>query len=119
MKNRFLVGSFRLTFVSMLVAILCYAFTMGFLTAAVFVSLLFVHEMGHVWFAKWRRVSVSIPVFIPFVGALIAIDERELDTPQNEAWIGLGGPLVGGVFAQSPICSGGRGFPNLLKSGVG
>ncbi|GEM_PF-6946154 len=93
------MGSFRLTLLSMFISVLCYGLSMGLLTSTVFVSLLFVHEMGHVWFARWRNIPVSIPLFIPFVGALIAIDERDLDTPQNEAWIGLGGPLVGGIGA--------------------
>ena len=120
MNNKwFSIGSFRLTLLSMFVSVLCYGLTMELLTATVFVTLLFVHEMGHVLFARWKNISVSIPVFIPFVGAFIAIDERDLDTPQNEAWVGLGGPLVGGLAAGCAFVVWALWFPHSVEVALG
>ena len=45
------------------------------------IVLLFVHEMGHVVEAKRQGLPVSVPVFIPFMGALITLKQM----PHN-AW---------------------------------
>ena len=60
--------------------------------------LIFVHECGHLIAAKRIGLKVGAPVFIPFMGALIALKEA----PRNawiEAQIGIGGPLLGTVGA--------------------
>jgi Zn-dependent protease len=48
--------------------------------------------------AKKFGLKVSAPMFIPFMGALIALK----DAPKNawmEAWVGIGGPLFGSLGA--------------------
>jgi Zn-dependent protease len=62
------------------------------------VALLFVHEMGHVIEAKRQGLPVSVPVFIPFMGALITMKQM----PHNawrEARLAIAGPLLGSAGA--------------------
>jgi Zn-dependent protease len=62
------------------------------------VGLLFVHEMGHVLEAKRQGLPVSVPVFIPFMGAMITMKEM----PHNawrEARLAIAGPIVGSLGA--------------------
>jgi Zn-dependent protease len=83
---------------SMVITIGIYALFFGWPFAVLFVVLLFVHEMGHVLAAKREGVSASAPMFVPMMGAMIAL--REL--PKNawvEAKIGLAGPIVGSLGA--------------------
>jgi Zn-dependent protease len=83
---------------SMLVSVVVYAFIFGWRYAVGFVALLFVHEMGHYIAARQRGLAVGAPTFIPFVGAWIEMKEM----PRNaevEAYVGMGGPLVGTLGA--------------------
>jgi Zn-dependent protease len=85
---------------SMLLAIWVYALVWGWQFAVGFVLLIFVHECGHLIAAKRIGLKVGAPVFIPFMGALIALKEA----PRNawiEAQIGIGGPLLGTVGAAA------------------
>ena len=83
---------------TMIVSIGFYAMVWGIWFAVGFVLLLFVHECGHLLAAKRFGLKVGAPVFIPFLGALIALKE----SPRN-AWIesvvGIGGPLLGSAGA--------------------
>jgi Zn-dependent protease len=79
---------------SMLLMIGVYAMMWGWKWAIGFVLLLLVHECGHLIVAKGFGLSVSAPMFIPFMGAFIALK----DTPRNawvEASVGIGGPMLG------------------------
>src|SRR6266545_3927515 len=60
------------TFGSMLVSIAAYALLFGFPFAVGFVLLLFLHEIGHVIQLRREGVKASAPMFIPFLGAVIA-----------------------------------------------
>jgi len=83
---------------SMLVMIWVYAMFWGVWFAVGFVLLIFVHECGHLIAAKRIGLKVGAPVFIPFMGALIALKEA----PRNawiESQVGIGGPLLGTVGA--------------------
>ncbi|MFC5701194.1 site-2 protease family protein [Cohnella faecalis] len=62
------------------------------------VLLLFVHELGHVWAAKRVGLPVSAPIFIPFLGAAIIMKRHPKDA-KTEAYMALGGPLLGTVGA--------------------
>jgi Zn-dependent protease len=62
------------------------------------VVLLFVHEMGHVVEAKRQGLPVSVPVFIPFMGALITMKQMPHDA-WREARLALAGPLLGSAAA--------------------
>jgi Zn-dependent protease len=88
---------------SMILMIWIYAITYGFWFALGFVLLIFVHETGHLIAAKRLGLKVGAPVFIPFMGALIALK----DAPPNawvEAQVGIGGPLLGTIGAA--CCEG-------------
>ena len=88
---------------TMIVSIWVYGLQWGWMFAAGFVLLLFVHECGHLLIARIFGLNVGAPVFIPFMGAMIALKEA----PKNawmEAWVGIGGPLLGTVGAV--VCEG-------------
>ena len=83
---------------SMLITIGFYAALWGWKWAVGFVLLILVHECGHLIVARRFGLKVSAPMFIPFMGAFIAL--REL--PRNawmEACVGIGGPVFGAAGA--------------------
>src|SRR5437763_13052745 len=62
------------------------------------IVLLFVHEMGHVLEAKRQGLPVSVPVFIPLMGAMITMKQM----PHNawrEARLAIAGPILGSLAA--------------------
>ena len=83
---------------TMLLSLLVYALVFGWRYAAGFVALLFVHELGHYIAARQRGLDVGLPTFIPFVGAWIELKQMPHDA-ETEAFVGLGGPLLGSVGA--------------------
>jgi Zn-dependent protease len=88
---------------TMFLTVWVYAMTWGIWFALGFVLLLFVHECGHLLVAKRLGLKVGAPVFIPFMGALIALKEA----PRNawiEAQVGIGGPMLGALGAAA--CEG-------------
>src|ERR1041385_2234587 len=88
---------------TMLLSIWFYALTWGWWFAVGFVLLIFVHECGHLIVARRFGLKVGAPMFIPFMGAFIALK----DAPRNawmEACVGIGGPLLGTIGAAA--CEG-------------
>jgi Zn-dependent protease len=83
---------------TMLLSIGAYAMAWGWMFALGFVLLIFVHECGHLLVARCFGLKVGAPVFIPFMGALIALKDAPKDA-WMEAWVGIGGPLLGTVGA--------------------
>lgn len=85
---------------TMILSIGAYALVWGWRFAVGFVALIFVHECGHLIAAKRIGLKVGAPVFIPFMGAVIALKEA----PRNawiEAQVGIGGPLLGTAGAMA------------------
>src|SRR5881394_1652172 len=83
---------------TMLLMIWVYTMMWGWKFAVGFVILLLIHECGHLIVAKKFGLKVGAPVFIPFMGAFIALKEA----PRNawmEACVGIGGPLLGSLGA--------------------
>ncbi len=83
---------------TMLLSVGLYASEWGWRFAVGFVLLLLVHECGHLIAARRLGLKVGAPVFIPFMGAFIALKEA----PRNawiEAQVGIGGPLLGSLGA--------------------
>jgi len=83
---------------TMLLMVWVYMQLWGWQFAVGFVLLLLVHETGHLIVAKKFGLKVGAPVFIPFMGAFIALKEA----PRNawmEACVGIGGPLLGSMGA--------------------
>jgi Zn-dependent protease len=91
------IGKFK-TFITMLISIWAYAMFWGWSFAAGFVGLIFIHEMGHVLALRLQGVKSSAPMFIPFVGAFIAMKELP-DNAFGEAIGAAGGPLLGTLGA--------------------
>ncbi|MBD1372407.1 site-2 protease family protein [Hazenella sp. IB182357] len=92
------LGKFGGTIISMFVSIGAYALLFPWSFAIGLVVMIFIHEMGHVWAAKIKKVPVSAPAFIPFVGALITM-KRQPSGAETEAFIAFGGPLLGTLGA--------------------
>jgi Zn-dependent protease len=97
---------------SMLVTVWVYALFFGWPFAVGFVALIFVHESGHAVAMRQQGIPAGAPVYIPFVGAFIAMKGRPRDA-FVEAIVGIGGPLLGtlgaigclvaGLLADSPL----------------
>jgi Zn-dependent protease len=88
-----------------LVSVAAYALFWGWSFAVGFVLLLFVHEMGHVFQLRREGVKASSPMFIPFLGAVIAA--RSLgENALAEARVGLAGPVLGSVGALACLIVG-------------
>lgn len=102
---------------SMLISLFFYSMAFGWKFAAGFILLLFIHEMGHLIAARMVGLNVGLPVFIPFMGAVIALKEA----PRNawiEAIVGIGGPILGSLGALV-VASGYfiTGYPIFLALG--
>src|SRR3954469_16638860 len=81
---------------TMLLMIVVYMQLWGWQFALGFVLLLLVHECGHLVVARRFGLKVGAPVFIPFMGAFIALK----DAPRNawvDACVGIGGPIFGAL----------------------
>jgi len=90
---------------TMVVTIWLYAMAWGWKFAVGFVALIFIHECGHLVAARRLGLKVGAPVFIPFMGAFIALKEA----PRNawiEAQVGIGGPILGTVGALASLAIG-------------
>ena len=90
------------TSASMLVSIAAYALIFGWPFAVGFVLLLLVHEMGHVIQLRREGVEASAPMFIPFLGAVIAAKSMGKDAAA-EARVGLAGPILGSIATLVPL----------------
>ena len=83
---------------TMLVSVGAYALLFGWKFGVALVLLIFVHEMGHVLELRRQGVPASAPMFIPFVGAFVAMKEMPKDA-WREAQVALAGPIVGTLGA--------------------
>lgn len=61
---------------------------------------LLVHEFGHYLTSKWLGIRVSLPKFVPFIGAWVSHEDPRSD--YKNALIALGGPTAG--LALAVIC---------------
>ena len=101
------------TSATMLVSIGAYTLLWGWKFAVGFVLLLLVHELGHALEARRQGIPVSAPLFIPFLGALIAMKGLPKDA-WKEAQIALAGPIVGSLGAAAVWAYGEATDNNLL-----
>jgi Zn-dependent protease len=90
------------TSATMLVSIAAYALLWGWKFALGFVLLLLVHEMGHVIQLRREGIEASAPMFIPFLGAVVAAKSLG-DDAAGEARVGLAGPVLGTVATLVPL----------------
>jgi len=83
---------------SMLVSVAAYSLIWGWTFAVGFVLLLLVHELGHVIQLRREGIEASAPMFIPFLGAVVAAKSLG-DDATAEARVGLAGPVLGSLGA--------------------
>ncbi len=116
-KIKFILPILLKTGGSMVLMVGVYASIWGWKWALGFVLLLLLHECGHLIVAKWFGLAVSAPMFIPFMGAFIALKEA----PRNawmEACVGIGGPIVGSLAAAACHALGlALNYPLLIALG--
>jgi Zn-dependent protease len=91
---------------TMLVSIAAYSLIWGWQFATGFVVLILIHEMGHVIQLRREGIKASAPMFIPFLGAVIAAKSLGRNA-LAEARVGLAGPVLGSAAAAAliPIAS--------------
>jgi Zn-dependent protease len=97
------------------IAIGAYALFWGWWFGLGIALLLLVHEMGHVIWLRREGISATLPVFIPFMGAFVAMKEM----PRNayvEAKVGLAGPVLGSAGALAVLVWGNEVNSNLLRA---
>ena len=93
------------TSATMLVSVAAYALFWGWTFAVGFVVLLLVHEMGHVIALRREGIKASAPMFIPFLGAVVAAKSLGRNA-LAEARVGLAGPVLGSLGALSAALIG-------------
>jgi Zn-dependent protease len=96
-------AKFLVTAGSMAVSIAAYTTIWGFSFAIGFVILLLVHELGHVIQLRREGLQASAPMFIPFLGAVVAAKSLG-NNALSEARVGLAGPVLGTI--GSAACLG-------------
>jgi len=89
---------------TMLVSVAAYSFLWPWTFAIGFVLLLLVHELGHVIQLRREGIKASAPMFIPFLGAVVAAKSLG-ENALAEARVGLAGPVLGslGTAALVPV----------------
>jgi Zn-dependent protease len=116
-------GKLGLTAVTMLVSVVAYAaaWQLSWAAAIGFVVLLFIHEMGHWVVMRLKGVPASVPIFIPFLGAVINMRGMPRSV-KDEAEIGIAGPIAGtaGALACLGLANlyGGHLWPLLGAIGL-
>jgi Zn-dependent protease len=103
------------TSASALVSVAAYSLIWGWKFAIGFVLLLLVHELGHVFQLRREGIPASAPMFIPFLGALVAMKELPKDAAA-EARVGLAGPVFGSLAALVPLAIYGLTGEELFRA---
>ena len=112
------------TALTMLLSVGAYALLFPVWFAVGVVVLIWVHEMGHVLQLKREGIKASAPMFIPFIGAFVAMKEWP-KSALAEARVGLAGPVLGtlgglatlGIYAatENPVFLGLAYFNFLIN----
>ena len=101
-KTKYFLVALKLTkaapLLSMVLTSLTYSLFFGLPYAVGMVGLIFVHECGHAVVLHRYGVPFSPMVFVPFMGAVIAMKEQPRNAHQ-EAMIAFGGPVAGSAAA--------------------
>lgn len=104
-----------LKFLTIFLAVGGYALIWGWSFAIGLVALILVHELGHYVEAKRVGFNPSLPVFIPFLGAYVALKDMPFD-PWRDARVTVAGPLVGGAGAIAMLVAGEAADSDLLRA---
>jgi Zn-dependent protease len=101
------------TLLSLIVSFGGYALFYGPWFAVALVTMIFVHEMGHVVEIRRQGMQASAPIFIPFLGA--AIFQRSHPTDAlKQAQIGIAGPIAGTIGATAAFALYGSTHSSVL-----
>jgi Zn-dependent protease len=98
-------GFFLLKFFGIFIAVAAYTLIWGWRFAVGFVLLILVHELGHYVEAKLQGLDPQLPVFLPFLGAYVALRNSRFD-PWVNARVSLAGPIAGGAAALGCLVVG-------------
>jgi Zn-dependent protease len=104
-----------LKFLGIFVAVGGYALIWGWRFAVGFVLLILVHELGHYVEARRQGLSPQLPVFIPFLGAYVALRGQPFD-PWRNALVSVAGPVAGGIAALACLVYGNAVGSDLLRA---
>lgn len=107
-KGKYILGALKLTklssLASMFITIGAYSMIFGVPYAIGIVGLILVHECGHALVMNHYKIPFSPMVFLPFMGAVIAMKDQPKDAWQD-AIIAFGGPVLGTVGAAGVALS--------------
>lgn len=104
-----------LKFLGIFVAVGGYALIWGWRFAVGFVLLILVHELGHYVEARRQGLNPQLPVFIPFLGAYVALRGQPFD-PWRNALVSVAGPVAGGIGALACLVYGNAVDSDLLRA---
>ena len=91
-------GFVVLKFFGIFISVGAYALIWGWKFGVGFVLLILVHELGHFAAAKAQGLEVTLPTFVPFIGAYVLIKNQPRD-PWHNSLVALAGPALGSVGA--------------------
>jgi Zn-dependent protease len=94
------LGKIGGTVITMLVSLAVYGQLFGWRYALGFILMLLIHEAGHYFAAREKGLDVSLPTFIPFVGAWIELKDQPMDV-RTESYVAVAGPVAGTVAATA------------------
>ncbi|GKY94570.1 hypothetical protein MPSEU_000422600 [Mayamaea pseudoterrestris] len=101
-KTKYLLAALKVTKLaslgSMVVTIGTYSMFFGVPYATGMVGLILVHETGHALVMLRRNIPFSPMVFVPFMGAVIAMRKQPRDA-WEDALVAFGGPALGSAGA--------------------
>ena len=93
-----------LKFLGIFAAVGGYALIWGWAFAVGFVLLILAHELGHFVEARRQGLEPSLPVFIPFLGAYVAIKGAPFD-PWRNGLVSIAGPITGALAAAGTLAA--------------
>jgi Zn-dependent protease len=108
-------GVFILKFFGVFLAVGGYALIWGWRFGVGFVLLILAHELGHYIEARRAGLNPQLPVFIPFVGAYVALRNMRFD-PWVNARVSLAGPVAGGIAAAGCLVAAVALDSDLLRA---
>jgi Zn-dependent protease len=102
-------------FFSIFISVAAYSLIWGWRFAAGFVLLILIHELGHFFEARRQGLDVTLPTFVPFLGAYVLIKNAALN-PWRNALVALAGPALGGAGAAACWALGEAMDSDLLRA---
>ena len=108
-------GAFASQFFGIFMSVAAYALIWGWPFGIGFVLLILVHELGHYVEARRQGLHPSLPVFVPFIGAYVALKDAPFD-PWRNLLVAAAGPIAGGLAALGVYLAGLQADSGLLQA---